>query len=203
MLNLSCHWPHGNFCVAVSWVSSVLLKLPRKWTIFISTDIWQMLEISFKQRSVWQIHLHRLYIQRCRWYFWKQFNHSTFGKSRSSLLKYNLSLLYREHWHLLHLQLKANQMGSWVMSGCRWFLTNFTLMRAPVVWWLGARALTRGLAVTRQGQYLDGWPELSTRFLNTTPPRPYGLDSENRSHGSPLSFGWDVKSRSLLPSALC
>ena len=51
--------------------------------------------------------------------------------------------------------------------------------------------------------YLDGWPELSTRFLNTTPARLFGLGSENFSHGSPSSFGWDVKSRSLLPSALC
>ena len=31
----------------------------------------------------------------------------------------------------------------------------------------------------------------------------FGLDFENRSHGSPSSFGWDVKSRSLLPSTLC
>ena len=45
------------------------------------------------------------------------------------------------------------------------------------------------LAVIRQGQYLDGWPELSTLFLNTTPARLFGLDSENRSHGSPSSFG--------------
>ena len=67
-------------------------------------------------------------------------------------------------------------------------------MGAPVVWWLGARA--RGQTVIRQDQYLDGWPELSTRFLNTTTARLFGLDSENRSHGSPSSFGWDVKSRS-------
>ena len=50
--------------------------------------------------------------------------------------------------------------------------------RAPAVWWLGARAFARGQAVIRQGQYLDGWPELITRFLNTTPARLFGLDSE-------------------------
>ena len=47
------------------------------------------------------------------------------------------------------------------------------------------------------------WPIPSRSTLNTTPARPFGLDFENRSHGSPSSFGWDVKSRSLLPSALC
>ena len=62
------------------------------------------------------------------------------------------------------------------------------------MWLLGARVLTRGLAVIRQGQYLDGWPELSALLLNTTPARLFGLDSENRSHGSPSPFGWDVKS---------
>ena len=37
----------------------------------------------------------------------------------------------------------------------------------------------------------------------TTPARLSSLDTENLSHGSLLSFGRDVKSRSLLPGALC
>ena len=45
--------------------------------------------------------------------------------------------------------------------------------------------------------------EMSARLRATTSARLSSLDSEIRSHGSPSSFGRDVKSRSLLPSALC
>ena len=49
-----------------------------------------------------------------------------------------------------------------------------------------------------------GWvPELSVRFRVTTPARLSSLDTENISHGFLLSFGRDVKSRFLLPGALC
>ena len=72
---------------------------------------------------------------------------------------------------------------------------------------------SRGVVVRNTGAYeklsghlagpVLGWvPEMSARFWATTPARLSGLDSENRSHGSPSSFGRDIKSRSLLPSAL-
>ena len=39
---------------------------------------------------------------------------------------------------------------------------------------------------------MGGWPELSSRFLNTAPARLFGSDSENRSHGFQSSFRLDV-----------